>query len=102
LSFDLKDSSGICIVFNSTGSEFHNVGPETAKFRGPTRTVRVGGTARFPWANDEDRKSSYLRSEPRDDNVEETGNLHVRFRHWVNDDNDDDLMWAIMRRRLLT
>jgi len=50
LSFDLKDSSGICIVFNSTGSEFHNVGPERAKLRGPIRTVRVGGTARFPWA----------------------------------------------------
>src|SRR6218665_843494 len=36
-------------------SEFHNVGPETAKFRGPMRTVCVKGTARFPWVADRRR-----------------------------------------------
>jgi len=55
LSFDLKDSSGICIISNSTGSEFHNVGPETATLRRPMQTVRVGGTARFPCAADHRR-----------------------------------------------
>ena len=37
---------------SSTGSEFHSVGPETAKLRGPMRTVCVRGTARFPWVAD--------------------------------------------------
>ena len=55
MSFDLKDSSGICTVFNSTGSELYNVGPEPAKLRGPMQSVRVGGTARFPWAADRRR-----------------------------------------------
>src|SRR6218665_1652913 len=31
----------MCAVLSSTGSEFHSVGPETAKLRGPMRIVRV-------------------------------------------------------------
>ena len=40
----------MCVVLYSTGSEFHSVGPETAKLREPMRTVRVRGTARFSCA----------------------------------------------------
>src|SRR6218665_1483274 len=40
----------MCVVLYSTGSEFHSVGPETAKLCEPMRTVRVRGTARFPCA----------------------------------------------------
>ena len=40
----------MCVVLSSTGSEFHSVGPETAKLCEPMRTVRVRGTARFPCA----------------------------------------------------
>ena len=53
MSFDFKDSSGICISFNSTGND--NIVPETAKLCGPMRTVRVGGTARFSCAADRRR-----------------------------------------------
>ena len=53
--FDLKVSNGMCVVLSSTGSEFHSVGPETAKLRGPMRTVRVRGTARFPCVVDRRR-----------------------------------------------
>src|SRR6218665_1013711 len=45
----------MCAVLSSTGSEFHSVGPETAKLRGPMRTVRVRGTARSPCAADRRR-----------------------------------------------
>ena len=45
----------MCVVLSSTGSEFYSVGPETAKLRGPVRTVRVRGTARFPCAADRRR-----------------------------------------------
>jgi len=38
----------MCVVLSSTDSEFYSVGPETAKLRGPMRTVRVRGTVRFP------------------------------------------------------
>src|SRR6218665_3576959 len=45
----------MCVVLSSTGSEFHSVGPETAKLRGSMRTVRVRGTARFPCVADRRR-----------------------------------------------
>jgi len=31
----------MCTVLSSTGNEFHSVGPETAKLRGPMRTVSL-------------------------------------------------------------
>jgi len=51
-SFDLKVSNGMCIVLSSIGSDFHRVEQETAKLRGPMRTVHVRGTTRFPGATD--------------------------------------------------
>jgi len=40
----------MCVILSSTGSEFHSVGLETAKLRGPMRTTHVQGTSRFPCA----------------------------------------------------
>jgi len=34
--------------FNSTASEFHDVGPDTPKHRGPMQGISVRATARFP------------------------------------------------------
>jgi len=62
-SFDLKVSNGMCVVLGSTGSEFHSVGPETAKLRVPMRTVRLRGTARFPCAADRRRWDPFPISE---------------------------------------
>src|SRR6218665_1178335 len=45
----------MCVVLSSTGSEFHSVGPETAKLLGPMHAVRVRGAARFPCAADRRR-----------------------------------------------
>ena len=45
----------MCVVLSSTGSKFRSVGPETEKLRGPMRTVRVRGTARFRCAADRRR-----------------------------------------------
>src|SRR6218665_3615727 len=39
---------------------------------------------------DEDGIYSYFRSDPRDENVDETENAHVRFRSRINDGNNDD------------
>src|SRR6218665_2498449 len=41
---------------------------------------------------DKDGISSYFRSGPRDDNIVEAENSHVRFRPRINDNNDDDTM----------
>src|SRR6218665_3148578 len=39
---------------------------------------------------DEDGIYSYFRSDPRDENVDEAENSHVRFRSRINDGNNDD------------
>src|SRR6218665_1887501 len=39
---------------------------------------------------DEDGIYSYFRSNPRDENVDEAENSHVRFRSRINDGNNDD------------
>src|SRR6218665_1768171 len=52
IGFQFRFKSFQWDVRSFTGSEFHSVGPETAKLRGPMRTVRVRGTARFPCVAD--------------------------------------------------
>ena len=47
-SRDLKDASEMLGCFSSGAKEFQNFGPETAKPRGPIRTVRVQGTVKSP------------------------------------------------------
>ena len=49
LSRDLKDASDVLGCFSSGAKEFQNFGPETAKLRGPIRTVRVQGTVKSPY-----------------------------------------------------
>src|SRR6218665_2458151 len=55
ISFEFRFKDFQCTVLSSTGSEFHSVGPETAKPREPMRTVRVRGKARSPCAADRRR-----------------------------------------------
>ena len=47
-SRDLKDASEMLGCCSSGAKEFQHFGPETAKLRGPIRTVRVQGTVLFP------------------------------------------------------
>ena len=47
---DLMDASEMLGCFSSGAKKFQNFGPETAKLRGPIRTVRVQITVKSPWA----------------------------------------------------